>query len=66
MVCGNSTVSYQDVINAKLRLAGAIRKTPLIQSETSGDTKEDKGEVWNNYVRNHSSEIPEWWLKQRD
>jgi quinol monooxygenase YgiN len=40
--------------------------SPLIQSETSGETKEDRGEVWNNYVRNHSSEIPAWWLKQRD
>ena len=40
--------------------------SPLINSETSGETKEDKGEVWNNYVRNHSSEIPEWWLEHRN
>ncbi len=37
MVLGNSTISYQDVINAKLRLAGAIKKTPLIQSEILSD-----------------------------
>ena len=39
--------------------------SPLTQSDTSGKTSVDKGEVWNNYVRNHSSETPEWWLKQR-
>jgi len=39
--------------------------SPLRESTTSGSTDSSKDDVWNQYVANHSSETPEWWLQQR-
>ena len=38
---------------------------PLRASETTGEERPDKGELWNMYVRNHSEAQPEWWGAQR-
>ena len=40
--------------------------SPLNPSQTSGDIDSSKGELWNQYVSNHSTEIPVWWLPLRN
>ena len=39
--------------------------SPLQESITSGIIDDDKDDLWNQYVKNHSNETPNWWLKQR-
>ncbi len=34
-------------------------------SETASEPNPKKGEIWNNYVANHSEPTPEWWLEHR-
>ena len=40
--------------------------SPLKESSTSGVRDDQKGEVWNQYVENHSNETPDWWSVQRE
>ncbi len=39
--------------------------SPLVESETEGTVDPSHGDLWNNYVRNHSETTPKWWLSLR-
>ena len=39
--------------------------SPLRETDTSGDMQQDKSDLWNNYVKNHSSKTPQWWIGLR-
>ena len=43
-------------------LNGASR---LVESETEGTVDPSHGDLWNNYVKNHSETTPKWWLPLR-
>ena len=39
--------------------------SPLAQSQTEGTIDSKKGDIWNQYVENHSEKAPDWWIPQR-
>jgi hypothetical protein len=39
--------------------------SPLVASTTSGEERPEKGDLWNTYRRNHSEEVPAWWVTLR-
>ena len=39
--------------------------SPLQESDTGGAVRQDKSDIWNEYVKNHSADLPQWWVEQR-
>jgi len=40
--------------------------SPLAPSQTAGKIDEERGQLWNEYVNNHSEDAPDWWTPLRD